>query len=242
MPPIKMLSWNVQRASMRSKRLDHIQGIVKRYSPDIIHLTEVSHDFAMPDYTEIAHALSLNNVKSLKGPSTPHNQLNAKVFLKTKSKIRMKARVLRAGRGQPRAGIKVHITHNGAIITGLFEHAKASKSGGAAALAHAVKEIQSGNVDFVAGDRNADLNSPAVAAAATAGGALAAVRPLDSSGNPFPSTHKGGAALDFVSFPNAGAHFTGMREPLQPAMGSRSKRVTQPLKVSDHKPLAFIYS
>jgi endonuclease/exonuclease/phosphatase family metal-dependent hydrolase len=224
--PFSVLSWNVQRLSPQSERLPHIQQVLDKYRADVVFVSEVSHDLQLDGYTEVGHAMSLNQSKNLKYGNIFHksnnnnsnnndtnekksrknpdlNQLNMKLFVHNSalSRLNVSAKNFRLVQGQRRMEIKGVIREGNRIYTMSFIHANASKKGGGRALNSSEEQVSKGTRDIIVGDRNANLNDAKVFAAASNNGQL--IQATDAQGDAEMETHKSSRSQSRLDYANA---------------------------------------
>lgn len=199
--PFSVFSWNVHRLSGKSSRLADVERVIERHKPDLIFLSETSHDMKLPGYVEIGHALSISKMKAMGDTGkVAHNQLNTKLFQRADSTVKIiGARSLRQAPGQPRGMIKLSVKDKGQVYSMDFLHAKAGKEGGAAALAESIARLKAGDTDAVLGDLNHNIAVPEYLAMAEAEG-LKVIRPLDTMGRDLKETHKSSASESLLDF------------------------------------------
>jgi endonuclease/exonuclease/phosphatase family metal-dependent hydrolase len=256
--PFTVFSWNLHRAANPSERTPHIRRVIDRYKPDLIFLSEISHDFGIPGYQELGHVHTLKQTRSIAKLLPQESQLNLKAYLREGSRgVEVKgARALRHAKGQPRAMLKVEVLHGRKPYHLNFLHAKASRAGGKAALSHTLSRMGGGPGEVTLGDMNADYNLPEVQAQLAAAGVNTALV-VDIHGVARSETHKSignGKVLDYaVGSPDV--KMTSVPERVdtraQPLMDARRgaagmRRIRKRgavaprfLKLSDHRPLVF---
>ncbi|HTU15976.1 MAG TPA: hypothetical protein VMF31_12350 [Solirubrobacterales bacterium] len=188
--PFKVLSWNVQRLSPLSERRPGVERVIERNKPDLLFLSEISHDLVVPGYIEIGHALSLNKSKVMGKGAGTHGQLNTKLYMREDSTLEIHGvKTIRQGAGQPRLMLRAVVEDAGRTHTLDFIHSKATKKGGVAAMKKAKASAIKFKNHSVFGDFNHDISIKDHLAEAAAGGAKV-VPVLDTAGKVAAETHK----------------------------------------------------
>lgn len=198
--PFTVFSWNLQRLTKNNKRMKHVEKVIERYKPDIMFVSEVSHDVSFPGYNQIGHALA-HNVSRALGTEPVNNQLNTKLFQRIGSAVVVAGgRSLRQGEGQPRAMIKAHVADGANNYQFSFVHSKAKKESAARTLMHLKAQFSEDGNHVVLGDINSNADEPGALAAAGSGGHNVVLM-RDSAGAIAEETHRSSrsqAKLDYL--------------------------------------------
>lgn len=194
-----VFSWNLQRLTSLSERAKHVARIIDMYKPDIMFVSEVSHDTSFDGYLEIGHALSLNISKTM-GNEYLSNQLSTKLFVRrsTQGKFMGRSiRVLREAGEQPRAMIKATFQYKDNLYTFRFIHSKAAHKSAGNALQKIKSIMKEEGRSAVLGDMNFAINKEADLSEAK-NFDQKVYQMKDEFGSPVSNTHSAGKKLDYM--------------------------------------------
>ncbi|USX22960.1 endonuclease/exonuclease/phosphatase family protein [Oxalobacteraceae bacterium OTU3REALA1] len=239
-----VLAWNLQRLVRHASRYVDVYTIIETYRPDVMFLSEVSHDLEFAGYREVGHALSLNASKVM-GKKVTFNQLSTKLLVRvTAINVKVTARAVReGGENQPRLMIKANINHNLKNYIFRFVHSKASQRSAAEAVSVIKTIMKHEENSVVMGDMNLGIEKPAAFATAEAFGQKV-VEMNNSFGTPVASTHSAGKKFDWacatadLPIVAVSEKADTMRFRRQRAIGKR-RGLSPEIPLSDHRPIIY---